>query len=671
MFAAAPAIVDNASQLEYANAAFGETWNKPWMSEPETLMESPSPGVGRSRKSPARVAVVLGALGVVFGDIGTSPLYALRETIRATGGPTREAVLGSVSLILWSLVLSTTLVYINAILRVTNRGEGGILSLAALLRLHRLDEEGSNRRRVILLVVAILGAAMIFGDAIITPAISVLSAIEGLRTAVPRIEHWVLPIALGVLIGFFILQVAGTERIGSVFGPIMLGWFVVMGGLGAGALLHEPAILAALDPRHAIHALSNAPAGPLVVLAAVFLALTGAEALYADLGQFGRRAIATGWYLVVLPGVALNYLGQGATILGDPGAADAPFFALVPPAAALPLVVLATCATVIASQAVVTGLFTVVQQAGRLRLLPPIGIRHTSHENEHHVYVGIVNVTVGVLALAVAWGFGSSDALSDAYGLAVSVAMVSTSILFVAALRTIFHWRWRTLAPLAAFILTLDLTFLTANLSKIETGGWLPALLAAAAFTIMIAWTVGIRRARPSESDMPLSMVLDQPGLAPLRGGRRPVVALCQPDRQCPTTLLKLHRLLNVAIRPLIIVTVRTRAIPHVDLADRALVSMPADGVFQIEVLSGFMQNTDLPSILGPILKAHGMRADQATYIVGHDRVRLPRTRSWRTIAMRPLGWLFVFMTRNAQRAVDRFNLPAHRTIEIGTVHEF
>ena len=618
------------------------------------------------RPTTARSALVLGALGVVFGDIGTSPLYALRETVRAAGGAaSAEAVLGSVSLVVWALLVSVTLVYVNVILRVNNRGEGGILSLAALIGLHKT---GTRRGRRLLLGIALVGSAALFGDAVITPAISVLSAVEGLQVAVPALDPLVVPIAIVILLAFFAAQMFGTARIGLVFGPVMAVWFLVLSALGVRGIASEPAILSALDPRHAVAALANGPDGATVVLASLFLAITGGEALYADLGQFGRKAIARAWYLLALPALVLVYLGQGALLLHRPDAFEDPFFTLAPQPLRLPLVILATAATIIASQAVVTGVFTIARQAGQLGVLPPLRVRHTSGTNEHQIYIGLVNVIVGVLAVVVVWGFGSSDALANAYGLAVAFAMLATSTLFAATLRLVYRWSWARLVPLAALVVGLDVVFVTANLSKIATGGWLPALLAGAALLVMVAWTRGRTRVRGTEDDEPVGHFLHRTA----RGHHvlaHTGVFLAAPGRGTPTALLRLERLFDVTLRDLIIVTVWVRSTPHVPSYERVTHVRLDPHTVRVDVSTGFMQGTDLPSLLGPTFKSLKLASDDVVYVTGRDRIDLRRRHaSLRSLPGRALDKLFVFLTRNAERTTDRFNLPPKRTIEIGSV---
>ena len=447
----------------------------------------------------------------------------------------------------------------------------------------------------------------------------------------------------------------------------MLAWFAALGALGLGGVLREPAVLAALDPRRAAQALVHAPGGALVVLAAVFLAVTGGEALYADLGQFGRPAIQRAWMTVALPGLALNYLGQGALLLGEPAAIGEPFYRLAPEVARLPLVALATCATVIASQAVVTGVFAVARQAGQLGLLPPLRARHTSQANEHHVYVGLVNALVGGLAIVTVLAFGSSEALADAYGLAVAVAMIATSTLFAAALGLALAWPWPRVAALALVVVGLDLVFVTANLSKLASGGWLPAVLAGAALLVMAAWTRGNARVRPAETDEPLAHFARRAA----RGHTMvPRAAVCPtaPGQSTPNALLRLDRLFGLAFSTIVLVTVRVRSRPRVPSAERVAVRRLDERTARVEVSTGFMQGTDLPTLLGPALRSLGLDPGDVVYVVSRDRVVAPRRRGLRGALLGPLDALFVFLTRNAQRSVDRFGLPPRRTVELGSV---
>ncbi|WP_299840436.1 KUP/HAK/KT family potassium transporter [uncultured Jannaschia sp.] len=617
---------------------------------------------------PVPAALSLGALGVVFGDIGTSPLYALRETVLAAGGPEDpRAVLGAVSLILWALIISISVIYVNVILRVDNEGEGGILSLAALLRLHERKPEGRAWWKHALFALAVLGAAMLFGDAVITPAISVLSAVEGLNVAWPAIEHLIAPIAMGVLAAFFTLQLAGTDRIGRLFGPVMLAWFAILGALGLRGLVAEPAILQALDPRHALACLAHAPHGIAVVIAALFLAITGGEALYADLGQFGRQAIARAWFLIALPGLALTYLGQGALLLADPEAIRDPFYTLAPAAFRLPLVFVATFATIIASQAVITGIFGITRQAIQLGLLPPFAIRQTSDENATHVYIALVNAMVGLLALAVVWSFGSSAALADAYGLAVAFAMLATSTTFVATLRLAFGWSWTRLAPLAIPVVGLDVMFVSANAGKFASGGWLPTILALAACLLVHVWRRGLRRTKPFEEPEPIGHFASRTA----RGHAaidRSAVFLAAPGRGTPSALQRIERLFNATFRTVIVVTVCVRPRPRVPIEERIAVQRIEANTWRVVISTGFMQVTNVPSLLGPTLRQIGVRPDDVIYVTGRDRIRPERGRVAPVAAL--LDRLFVFLTRNAQRSVDRFALPARRTLELGSLRE-
>src|SRR5882757_5616567 len=439
----------------------------------------------------ARPAATLGALGIVYGDIGTSPLYAFREAIKAaspSGSPSPEAVLGVVSLIIWSLILIISLKYAVLILRADNRGEGGIVALLALLRARRA-RPGTWRSAVLML--GLLGAALLYGDGSITPAISVLSAVEGLKLDAPGLGPAVLPATLAILIGLFLVQRKGTGFIGGIFGPIMLVWFIVIGLLGLRGIVLSPGILAAFDPSHALGVLIHAP--PLVgfaVLGAAFLAVTGAEAMYADMGHFGRVPIRLAWFGVVLPGLLLNYFGQGGLLLADPQALENPFFRLAPEWSRYGLVAFATLATVIASQAIISGAFSLTQQAVQLGFLPRVSVQHTASRVRGQIYVPIVNWTLAIATLGAAAAFGSSDNLAGAYGIAVSLLMAITTVLatFVA-----IRWGFNPVIVIAVngFFLLIDLIFFAANSMKLFQGGWFPLAIAALIAFLMLTWRRG------------------------------------------------------------------------------------------------------------------------------------------------------------------------------------
>ncbi len=604
-----------------------------------------------------RAPAPLLALGVVFGDIGTSPLYALREAVEAGGGPRPEVVLGTASLILWSLILVVTIKYVVLILRADNHGEGGVLALAALLDLARR----ATRARRALLLVALVGAGALFGDAVLTPAISVLSAVEGVRVALPPLSGLEVPIAAAILLALFSVQRLGTHAVGGAFGPIMVVWFFTLGTLGLLAAIDNPAVWQAFDPRLGIALLSHTPGIALAVLAAVFLAVTGGEALYADLGQVGARAIRMAWYGLALPGLALAYLGQCALLLADPGAIDNPFYRLAPDVLQVPLLILATLATIIASQAVLTGLFSLCHQAMRLGFLPPLETTHTSGNDAHQVYVRSVNGLVGVLTIATVVGFGSSDALADAYGLAVALAMVTTTVLFVAWLARQIARPWA--AAMGVGLLALDLVFLLPNGAKIAAGGWVPLALALGFVLVALAWQRGRSRIVKGRGEA-LGHLAQR--IAP--GGAstvdRPVVFLARPGILAPHALREVERLLQLRFAHVFVVTVWTRGRPRVPQAEAVHVIRLGPSITRFDVSVGYMQSVDLPSLLGPALKAEGVAADDVTYVVTLDRVLPPAH------LRRPgdaLALLFAALSRVALRAPDRYRLPPRRTLEIGS----
>src|SRR3954469_17923012 len=452
---------------------------------------------------PARAVLLLGALGVVFGDIGTSPIYAFRESLKAAGGMgTEPTVLGVLSLIFWAVVLVVALKYVVLVMRADNQGEGGTMALLSLAI------PVAGRVQGPLLVVGLAGASLFFGDAMITPAISVLSAIEGLEIATSVFKPYVVPIAAGVLVGLFAVQSHGSGKMGALFGPVMAAWFGMLALAGLAHVIGRPGVLAALDPRYAVSYVRHASGWvAFTVLGSVFLALTGGEALYADMGHFGRHAIRVDWFALVMPALVLNYLGQGALVLADPAAAANPFFLLFPTWLLLPVVLLATAATVIASQAVISGAFALVQQAIQLGALPRLEVRQTSEESAGQVYVPQVNWLLAIAVLALVFGFGSSDALANAYGIAVAGDMLVTTILVTTVAHGVWRWPLILVAPVATLFLALDLSFVASNTHKIPDGGWFPLIVGAIALTLMLTWRRGreVALARREEDAIPLA----------------------------------------------------------------------------------------------------------------------------------------------------------------------
>jgi KUP system potassium uptake protein len=608
----------------------------------------------------------LGALGIVYGDIGTSPLYAFREAIHATGGRAADeaGVLGILSMVVWSLVTVVTVKYLAVVMRADNHGEGGILALTALIT---PSGGGTGRRRRAVIGLGLFGTALLYGDGIITPAISVLAAVEGLELAAPALGPFVVPVAIVILLGLFAVQHLGTARVGTIFGPVMITWFVTLGVLGVGQLVRDPSVLAAVSPRYAFAFAVARPGVAFLALGGVFLVVTGAEALYADMGHFGRRPIQFGWFTVVLPALLLNYFGQGALLLADPEAATNPFFLMAPGWALLPLVGLATLATVIASQALISGAFSLTMQAVQLGYLPRVRIDHTSSREFGQVYLPAVNVALMVSCIGLVLGFRSSTALAAAYGIAVTSTMVITTVLLVVLARDRWRWRRATAVAVGAVFLTIDLGFLGANLVKIPAGGWLPLVIGVLIVTVMTTWRRGRRHVAEHRrlGTVPLETFL---GEVTRRGVRRvegTVIYLTADLGQTPTSLeanLATHHVLH---RHVLIVTVRIEDVATIPPRRRAIVHDLGGGVLQVLLRFGFTERPDVPTALRHAVPAK-LRAKLAgaTYVVGHETIvisAIPGMAVWRER-------LFTLLHRNAATSVRYFGLPRDRIVEVGTV---
>jgi KUP system potassium uptake protein len=624
-----------------------------------------------TRPEIASKAAVLGALGVVFGDIGTSPLYALREaaTAASPSGLSQAVVLGVLSLILWSLVIVISIKYCLFILRADNRGEGGIIALLALLGVRRI-QPGSWR--IYLAVLGLVGTALLYADGTITPAISVLSAIEGLAVDAHQFERYVVPITLVILVILFSVQRMGTGWIGRIFGPFMLLWFGVLAALGLGSIMAAPGVVAAINPYYALVFMLNTDVSlTLAVLAAVFLTVTGGEALYADMGHFGPFPIRAAWFTIVLPALMLNYFGQGALLLTDPDAIRSPFYHLAPDWAHYPLVVLATMATVIASQAVITGAFSLTQQAIQLGFLPRMRVIHTSPHERGQIYVPFVNWALAVLTLGAVLGFGSSSRLAGAYGLAVSLDMVITTILaaFVA-----IHWGHRPILVylLNGALLLVDLVFFAANTTKLLEGGWFPLLIAFSTAFMMLTWRKGqllVKRARAhlrmSTSDF-LELLKEHP---PIRISGTAIVMAASPTGIPGTMLhhLKHNRVLHERV---FIVSVLVTDEPTVSEAHRVHLSPIGAGIERLVLRLGFTEKPHVPSALRLAASHHHLHdldPDTATYYVGRQTVVATRARPgmalWREV-------VFAMLNRNAELTADYFCIPASQVVEIGNTIE-
>jgi KUP system potassium uptake protein len=620
-------------------------------------------GTQRRHGEPLRV-LALGALGVVFGDIGTSPLYALKTCMEAAKGVAGDpgTVLGILSLIFWAITLVVTVKYVGLVLRADNRGEGGVLALTALV-----VNEGKARYPVLLAALGLAGCAFFYGDGTITPAVSVLSAIEGLELANKDFSKAVVPLSIVVLIVLFAAQRRGTGSIGRLFGPVMLVWFIVIGALGVVQIVAHPQVLAAINPAYGVAFLVRHHGLGMLVLAAVFLAVTGGEALYADLGHFGRTPIRLVWYALVWPALTLNYFGQGALLLSDPKAAENPFYLLAPPHLLIPLVVLATAATIIASQAVISGVFSMTQQALQLGFLPRMKVLQTSAASIGQIYVPVVNGILCLATLGLVAVFQSSDNLANAYGIAVVCTMLITAILLMVLLRgrmsTDSRSRW-LLGIEAPFVL-IDGLFLLANVEKIPHGGWFPLLFGLAVFMTMRSWMRGrrvvseqMRRQEPSVAGFLEEIERSPPARVP-----GTAVFLSSNLEGVPRTLTRNVRYNGVLHEHTVLLSILTERIPRVPRGGRLKVTRLAPQLWRVEARVGFMERADVPRLMREAERLGlGFRTDNATYFLGRDDIVVSSPRGMARWRKR----LFLFMARNAEFAGAHFGIPPERIIELG-----
>ncbi len=625
---------------------------------------------GHAHGSP--LTLTLGALGVVFGDIGTSPLYAIKESL--TGEHAVEAsranVLGVLSLVFYSLMFVVTIKYLSFIMRADNRGEGGILALLALVLGARQKKEGGAKGQsslkgpglVVLLIV--FGAALLYGDGVITPAISVLSAVEGIVEAEPRLKPAVVPLTVLILLALFLVQKRGTGGIGKVFGPVTLLWFITISVFGAVSVARDPSVLWAVNPAWAVRFFVNNHVHGFLVLGAVVLAITGAEALYADMGHFGRKPIRTAWFAVVLPSLLLSYFGQGAHMLTHPKVTN-PFYAIVPPWALYPTVAIATAATVVASQALISGAYSLTQQAVQLGFFPRVSIVHTSKETEGQIYVPEINHMLLVACVGLVLSFKSSSALASAYGIAVTGTMAITTIAYYVVARQIFGWpTWRA-ALLAAAFLAVDLGFFASTAVKFLDGGWFPLVMAGGIFVVMTTWATGRRYlgAMLAEAMLPLDLfIADVETVKPHRV-RGTAVFMASNPNGVPPILLHHFKHNQVLHEQLIFLTVLAMHVPEVPERERVEVEPLPHGFYRVTVRYGFMQDPDVPRALAAC-KGFGLTIDlpRTSYYLGRETL-LPSGRSnmatWRKS-------LFAFISRNARPATAYFGLPPNRVLELG-----
>ena len=643
-----------------------------------------------------RLAVLsLTALGVVYGDIGTSPLYALRECFKPEYRllPTTENVYGVLSLIVWSLILVVSVKYLVFIVRADNRGEGGILALLALLLQHE-RRSSDKRRRLVLISLGLFGAALLYGDGVITPAITVLSAMEGIGVARPGLPVWIiLASSVAILVALFSAQRFGTAKVGGVFGPAMLLWFGTIAVLGATEIVREPRILLALNPWDAVRFFADNGRIGFLVLGAVVLVVTGAEALYADMGHFGRRPIRIAWFALVLPSLLINYFGQGALILRDPAAADNPFYFLAPSWFLIPLVVIATMAAIIASQALISGVFSLTQQSVQLGYTPRVTIVHTSAREAGQIYIPEINKALGFFCIVLVLTFRSSSALGAAYGIAVTMTMAITTLLFYVVARSRFQYPQARAVALTALFLIVDVAFLSANAIKIEHGGWVPIAMALAVYILMSTWKTG--RTMLNQvlygGSLPLDLFLDDIGRR--KPPRVPGTAVFMTSSPEGVPVVLLHHLKHnkVLHDHVILMSIVTEEVPEIDDDERIAVEKFEHGFYRITARYGFMESPDVPDILR-CAKEAGLRTkpQETTFYLGRERIIIsdPRRRAEPKPGVRRAApprdgapaiprmarWrkkLFIIMSRNARSATEFFNIPPNRVVELGAQVEF
>jgi KUP system potassium uptake protein len=607
----------------------------------------------------ASLALALGALGVVFGDIGTSPLYAFREAFEHQDlAVTTTNALGVASIAFWALVIIISIKYLAFVMRADNHGEGGILALTALV----MPRDRAARTGALVLL-GVFGTALLYGDGLITPAISVLSAVEGFEVASSAFERWVLPVSCAILVGLFMVQRRGTGTVGRVFGPVLVVWFVVLGLLGIGHVLDHPSVVQAINPVNIVHFFLAEPMKAFLALGSIFLVVTGGEALYADMGHFGRRAISVAWYALVLPALLLNYFGQAALLLGEPGAVESPLYEMAPDWAITPLAVLATCASVIASQALISGAFSLTVQAVQLDYLPRVRIQHTSGAHQGQVYVPLVNWGLMVGTIGLVLGFRSSSNLAAAYGIAVTTTMVITSVLFYVVARRRWGWSTAKACLVVAPLLVVDAAFLAANIPKIPDGGWFPILIALGLLVQMATWRRGrqlvaerIRRGERSLAslDDELARVTTVPGTA---------VFLFKDPGMAPPALLNNLRHNKVRHRTTLVVSIATDGVPRVPADQRVELEHLGNGLHAATLHFGFMEEPNVPDALATI-QDRDLRLDPETtsYFVGRESVLASDLEGMPL----PLERLYALLHRGADSAARFFGLPPDRIFEVG-----
>ncbi|BEU78975.1 KUP/HAK/KT family potassium transporter [Enterobacter asburiae] len=625
------------------------------------MLENMSPRHSSEPSQPLSRLTLLagGALGVVFGDIGTSPLYTFRTVLSLSEhDPTPGVILGLLSLITWTLILVTSIKYAAFAMRIDNHGEGGIMALMSLL-----VEKGKGGRWVIFS--ALIGAALIYGDGAITPAISVLSALEGLEMVIPESQPYILPLTVAVLLALFLLQPFGTARIGKIFGPVMALWFLAIAALGVRGIVQHPTVLLALNPAYGIAFLFSNGYTSFLVLGGVFLCVTGAEALYADMGHFGKKPIWLAWYGIVFPSLLLNYAGQSALILAGADSKQNLFYTLCPPVLQVPLIVLAALATIIASQAIITGAFSMTRQAIQLGWLPRLRIKQTAAESYGQIYIGIINwllmgVTIGLVVF-----FKSSDKLAAAYGIAVSLTMLMTTGLLFVAMREVWRWSLASSAVIALCFLVIDATFLFANLIKVLEGGYIPLLMAAAICTVMLIWHRGVKAVSASVGEKGVSVdaffaQLQQKTVPRVAGS---AVFLTRTQNNIPP-VMRWHVARNRALQQDVLsLTIDILNVPYVGEEQRIRVEQRAPGYWHGVAQYGFMEHPDIPRLLQGVSEINALFAtDDATWYVGHETIVAGEGEAGMAAWQRHI---FAFMKRNCTHVINHYHLPSDRVVEI------
>jgi KUP system potassium uptake protein len=628
----------------------------------ETSMAEPRPHAS-SPSGRYLLGLCLASLGVVYGDIGTSPLYALRECFGGEfGAPVTTAnIYGVLSLIFWSLTLVISLKYLLYVMRADNRGEGGVLALMALAS---RGSAGKQRRGMFIMMLGLFGAALLYGDGMITPAISVLSAIEGLAVAAPRLDHFIIPITICILIGLFMIQAKGTAGIGRIFGPITMVWFTVLSILGLRQVVHNPAVLRAVNPAYAISFFLRNHLHGFLLLGAVFLVVTGGEALYADMGHLGAKPIRLTWFLFVLPALLLNYFGQGALLLVAPDAVANPFYRMAPTWSVIPLLILSASATVIASQAVISGAFSLTRQATMLGYLPRMRVLHTSSDEIGQIYVPAVNWMLMFATIGLVIGFGTSSNLAAAYGIAVTTTMVITTLLAYIVARHLWHWKQIWCVLISGALLVADIAFFAANVVKIEHGGWFPLIIAAAVFLVMTTWRKGRKLLgnKIRNAMLPLDDFFELMRIEPVSRVPGTSVFMTGNAEGTPPALVNnfLHN--HVVHEQVILLTIVTEEVPHVPDENRVTVTQIREGFVRIIARYGFMESPDVVALFerpdSPMPPL-----EHTTFFLGSETVLAKDSSGM----YRRRTQLFSFLARNAVRPSAFFNIPSRRVMEIGS----